>query len=64
MCRELDASFSTLEGAAEVLTPYAWESRYPNGPEQPSLEAVHTALRLARQISEAVLLRLPSELRP
>jgi hypothetical protein len=49
---------------AERLTVYAWTFRYPGDVEEPSREEVEDALVLAREVYEAVLSRLPAEVRP
>ena len=46
------------------LTKYAWMFRYPGEPEEPTREEAEEALALAREVHEAVLLRLPGEVRP
>ena len=49
-CVELDASFSQLEEAAEILTPYGTTFRYPGDATEPlesdALEAVNCAKRI------------------
>ena len=63
-CVRLDASLATLEERAEDLTQFAWVFRYPGEPVQPEPEEADAALALAREVSEAVLSRLPQEARP
>ncbi|WP_447972359.1 HEPN domain-containing protein [Nitrospira sp. Kam-Ns4a] len=60
----IDASLATLAQRAEDLTQFAWVFRYPGEPEQPSREEAEAALALAREVYEAVLARLPGEVRP
>lgn len=38
--------------------------RYPGEPEQPTQEEAEEALALAREVYEAILTRLPKEIRP
>lgn len=46
------------------LTQYAWEYRYPSEPEEPTHEEAAEGLLLARRTFDAVLSRLPQEVRP
>jgi len=48
---------------AATLTEYAWRFRYPAESGEPALEEAEQALDLARQVFEAVLARLPEEVR-
>jgi hypothetical protein len=43
---------------------FAWAFRYPGDPEEPSGTEVEEALRLAREVFDAMLTRLPAELKP
>jgi HEPN domain-containing protein len=63
-CVGLDASLEAIAERAEELTPFAWVFRYPGEPQEPSLEEAEEALAIARQAYEAVLARLPEEVRP
>ncbi len=49
---------------AGPLTEYAWRFRYPGEPDGPLLEETTLALAVAREVCDAVLARLPLELRP
>ena len=62
-CLEIDASFSTMTGAAKLLNPYAWQYRYP-GRRQPSVEEMETAMDNARGVVTFVLEHLPPEVHP
>jgi len=62
-CADLEASLSTLLARASGLTEYAWKFRYPGEPEEPPLEEAEDALAMARDVYEAVLARLPQEVR-
>jgi hypothetical protein len=46
------------------LTEYAWKFRYPGEPELPPLDEAEAALALAQEVYEAILSRLPPEVRP
>jgi hypothetical protein len=49
---------------AARLTDYAWKYRYPGEPSDPPREEADSALTLAREVYDAVLTRLPAEVRP
>ncbi len=63
-CAALDASLEPLVRRAAVLTQYAWKYRYPGEPVEPTREEAEAALYLAREVYEAILARLPEEVRP
>jgi HEPN domain-containing protein len=63
-CKELDATLENLLRRAAPLTEYAWKFRYPGEPEEPTREEAEEALETARQVHEALLARLPLEVRP
>jgi HEPN domain-containing protein len=63
-CMSVDSSLREIVDSAVPLTEYAWRFRYPGSPYEPSLEEAAEALATARAVVEAVLDRLPSELRP
>ncbi|MGQ9676999.1 MAG: hypothetical protein ACUVX1_15160 [Chloroflexota bacterium] len=51
-------------GRAARLTECAWKFRYPGEPDEPSASEAEEALAMARQVYEAILNRLPDEVRP
>ena len=63
-CAEIDPSLRTLLEHAVPLSEYAWRFRYPGEPEEPPREEAEGALATAREIYEALLARLPAEVRP
>ncbi len=63
-CLKLDATLKEVVGRATPLTDYAWKFRYPGQADEPSREETEEALTTARQVCEAVLARLPKEVRP
>jgi HEPN domain-containing protein len=64
MCADVDPTLEpSLERAAR-LTEYAWKYRYPGEPLEPSREEAESALALARDVFDAILGRLPAEVRP
>ncbi len=64
LCAEVDPTLEARLRQAAVLTEYAWKYRYPGEPESPTREEAEGALALARAVYEAVLARLPDEVRP
>ncbi len=64
MCIDVDATLEPLLRRAASLTDYAWKFRYPGEPEEPPNEEADKALALAREVCEAVLCRLPEDVRP
>jgi len=63
-CIGLDRSLEPLCRSAETLTTFAWIFRYPGELEEPPVEDAVSALALTREVYEAVLSRLPGEVRP
>ena len=63
-CEEIADDFTSLRDAAELLTPYSVEFRYPGGDAEPTREAADTARQLARQGVDFVIARLPLSVRP
>ena len=63
-CIALDATLEPFVQQAIVLSDYAWKLRYPGGPDAPTLADAQRYLGLARAVYEAVLDRLPPEVRP
>jgi HEPN domain-containing protein len=63
-CVEIDSTLEPLLTRAARLTAYAWKFRYPGDSEEPTREEAEKALALAREVVDAVLLRLPPEAHP
>lgn len=63
-CVSVDASFVGLEKAADELTPYAWEYRYPGGDPAPAEVDIQDALRLAGDGVAFVRGKLPADVPP
>jgi HEPN domain-containing protein len=63
-CSEVDPTFSELKTAAETLTPYATESRYPDTELDLSSEALAEAERLAAETVVFIRKRLSPEVHP
>jgi HEPN domain-containing protein len=63
-CVEVDLTLGSLIGRAETLSEYASRFRYPGTSYEPRMEEGQAALALAREVTEAILTRLPLEVRP
>ena len=64
LCVTRDTSLEPLCVRADRLSVFAWAFRYPGDPEEPTRAEGDEALPLAREVLEAMLSRLPAELRP
>jgi HEPN domain-containing protein len=64
MCAGHDATLVPVVTRAAELTDYAWKYRYPGAPREPGREETESALKLAREVYDAVLERLPEEAHP
>ncbi|MGH7545794.1 MAG: HEPN domain-containing protein [Gemmatimonadota bacterium] len=64
MCARLDPTLESLLRRAADLTDYAWRFRYPGEPDEPPSDEAQNALALAREVYEALLAKLPQEVRP
>ena len=62
-CAEVDPSLVGILDRAAPLTEYAWRFRYPGEPDEPSQEEAAQALAVARDAYDALLARLPEEVR-
>jgi len=63
-CLEIDATLSDLVRDAAPLTEYAWKFRYPGEPDQPSADEATAAIASARAVNDAIVVRLPTDVRP
>lgn len=63
-CAGLDSSLEHALRRAAPLTEYAWKYRYPGEPDEPSTEEAEEALSVAGEVHEAILARLPGDVRP
>jgi len=63
-CLRIDSMLQPLVDRAVPLTKYAWLYRYPGDPAEPTGDEAERALALAREVYEAILERLPPEVRP
>jgi len=64
LCEIVEPDFAALRDAAESLTPYAVEVRYPGDVLEISVEEARRALAAAQMIWNYVLKLLPPELYP
>lgn len=60
----LDTTLRVVADQAAPLTEYAWKFRYPGELDEPEREEAEEALAAARSIYEAILIRLPPNVRP
>jgi len=63
-CATVDGTLENLLRRAAPLTEYAWKFRYPGEPDTPPPDESEAALALAEEVYEAILSRLPAEVRP
>lgn len=63
-CLGIEPDLKPTIDRAVPLTAYAWMFRYPGEPEAPTPEEAEGALATAREVFEAILARLPEEVRP
>jgi hypothetical protein len=63
-CLGVDPSLRQVVDQAVPLSEYAWKFRYPGEPAQPGAEEVAEALVTARAVFEAMVSRMPAEVRP
>jgi len=62
-CVTLDPTLEPVLRRAAILTEYAWRFRYPELTIEPTRAEAEEALALAREAVEAILQRLPPEVR-
>ena len=62
-CSQYDAAFAKIEPIVDRLTPYAVRFRYP-GPGDPKAAQIEQALKVAQEVWDFVLERLPPEAKP
>jgi HEPN domain-containing protein len=64
MCSDVDLALEPFLQRAARLTEYAWKYRYPGEPSEPSREEAESALALAGEVYNAIVRRLPEDVRP
>jgi HEPN domain-containing protein len=60
-CCQIDQSLERLLRQAAPLTEYAWKFRYPGDPEEATAEEAASALATAREVFDAMLRTMPSD---
>jgi HEPN domain-containing protein len=63
-CLQLEPALRPLVDRAVPLTEYAWKYRYPGEEEAPSVEEAQEASAIAREVYDAITIRLPPKARP
>ncbi|MBE9075814.1 HEPN domain-containing protein [Romeria aff. gracilis LEGE 07310] len=61
LCSSSEPDFQSLQEAAEILTPYATEFRYPGGLIEPERRDAEEALEMAVLVLKYVTQRLPKQ---
>ncbi len=64
LCLPLEPRLEQWRGAAEILTPYATEFRYPGDILEPTQDEVEEALAQAKAFVNFIIGLLPDEVRP
>jgi HEPN domain-containing protein len=62
-CLRIDPSLGEVVDTAVPLTEFAWAYRYPGAPEEPEPASVDQAIDTTVVLVEAIVDRLPAELR-
>lgn len=63
-CIGFDATLEPIVARAVPLTEYAWRFRYPGEILQPTEAEAKQAVSVARAVYDAIVVRLPTEVRP
>lgn len=63
-CSAIDGTLDAILREAAVLTEFVWRFRYPGEDEPPTREGAMKSLDLARRLYDAILQRLPPEVKP
>lgn len=63
-CVAIDPTLATVSSSVAPVSGYAVEARYPGIGPQPTPAEAREALRLAGEMYEAVVTRLPKDVRP
>lgn len=62
-CLEFDHSFERIRDVADILTPYATAFRYPGDVLEPEPDDAEEACRLANNLFQFILEKMPDELK-
>jgi HEPN domain-containing protein len=63
-CLTIDITLKEWVTKAVPLTEYAWKFRYPGELEEPTPKEAEDALQIAQDFSNAIIARLPTDVRP
>lgn len=63
-CVTIDSTLDTVSNSVVHLSGYAVEARYPGPWVKPTVAEAQEATRLAREMFDAVISRLPDEVKP
>ncbi len=63
-CVTIDPTMRELLDRVVPLTEYAWKFRYPGELEEPSIQEAKDSLQIAKDFCDAILARLPEDVRP
>ena len=63
-CVTIDPTMRELLDRVVPLTEYAWKFRYPGEVEEPTNQEAEDALQIAKHFCDAILARLPEDVRP
>ncbi len=63
-CAAIDPTLNDVSSSVAPVSGYAVEPRYPGPWDEPTLKEAQEAIKLARNMYEEVLARLPKEVKP
>ena|ERR1700687_1677553 len=63
-CASVDATLGPVSSSVARFSRYAIQTRYPGSWAQPTVAEAQDAIRLAREMYDAVVARLPNEVKP
>ncbi len=63
-CVTIDPTMRELLDRVVPLTEYAWKFRYPGEVEEPTIQEAEDVLQIAKDFCDAILTRLPEDVRP
>src|SRR6266481_9327947 len=63
-CVTIDPALGSLCSSVALVGAYAVAPRYPGSGGEPTIEEAQEAIRLAREMYDAVIARLPNEVKP
>jgi len=64
LCVGHDRNLETVCRNADEVSVFAWVFRYPGDPSEPTHPETQSAVRVAREVFEAMLSGVPPEVRP